>query len=94
MNVVENIVNYNERFITKAVREISDQFGFNVIQQRALSNLLYKCTQNVEITLLKEEEGDFLTYIDIYANSMRLEGLSEETIKNGYITLIVENKRE
>lgn len=87
MNVVENIVNYNERFITKAVREISDQFGFNVIQQRALSNLLYKCTQNVEITLLKEEEGDFLTYIDIYANSMRLEGLSEETIKNKCYTL-------
>ena len=45
MNVAENTVNYNERFITKAVREISVQFGFNVIQQRALSNLLYKCTQ-------------------------------------------------
>lgn len=87
MNVAENTVNYNERFITKAVREISDQFGFNVIQQRSLSNILYKCTQNVEMKLLHEEDGDFLTYIDIYANSMRLEGLSEETIKNKCYTL-------
>lgn len=92
MNAVENTVNYNERFITKAVREISDKFHFNVIQQKALSNLLYKCTQNVEMKLLNEEDGDFLTYIDIYANSMKLEGLSEETIKNKCYTLKALNR--
>lgn len=92
MNTVENTVNYNERFITKAVREISDKFHFNVIQQKALSNLLYKCTQNVEMKLLNEEDGDFLTYIDIYANSMKLEGLSEETIKNKCYTLKALNR--
>lgn len=92
MNAVKNIVNYNERFITKAVREISDKFHFNIIQQKVLSNLLYKCTQNVEMKLLNEEEGDFLTYIDIYANSMMLEGLSEETIKNKCYTLKALNR--
>lgn len=87
MNTAVNEVNYNERFIIKAVREISEQFGFNVIQQRVLNNILYKCTQNVEILLLEKEEGDFLTYIDIYVNSMRLEGLSEKTIRNKKYTL-------
>ena len=42
--------------------------------------------------LLNEEDGDFLTYIDIYANSMKLEGLSEETIKNKCYTLKALNR--
>lgn len=82
MDAAVNTVNYNERFIIKAVKEISSKFNFNVIQQRVLNDVLYKCTQNVEITALEKEEGDFLTYIDIYANSMRLEGLAPGTIRN------------
>lgn len=82
MDAAVNTINYNERFITKVVKEISSKFNFNVIQQRVLNDVLYKCTQNVEIIALEKEEGDFLTYIDMYVNSMRLEGLSELTIKN------------
>ena len=82
MDAAVNTVNYNERFITKVAREISTKFNFNVIQQRVLNDILYKCTQNVEIIALEKEEGDFLTYIDIYANSMRLEGLAPGTIRN------------
>lgn len=82
MDAAVNTINYNERFITKAVKEISSKFNFNIIQQRVLNDILYKCTQNVEITALEKEEGDFLTYIDIYANSMQLEGLAPGTIRN------------
>lgn len=82
MDAAVNTANYNERFIIKVAREISNKFNFNVIQQRAITDILYKCTQNIEILLLEKEAGDFLTYIDMYVNSMRLEGLSELTIKN------------
>lgn len=87
MDAAVNTINYNERFITKVAREISDKFNFNIIQQRVITDILYKCTQNVEILLLEKEAGDFLTYIDMYVNSMRLEGLSELTIKNKKYTL-------
>lgn len=87
MDAAVNTINYNERFITKVVKEISSKFNFNVIQQRVITDILYKCTQNVEILLLEKEAGDFLTYIDMYVNSMRLEGLSELTIKNKKYTL-------
>lgn len=87
MNLAINEVLYNERFIANVTNEITNQFGFNIIQQQVITDILYKCTRNVAITLLEEEEGDFLTYLDIYVNSMRLEGLSEETIKNKKYTL-------
>lgn len=45
MDAAVNTVNYNERFITKVVKEISSKFNFNVIQQRVLNDVLYKCTQ-------------------------------------------------
>lgn len=45
MDAAVNTVNYNERFITKVVKEISRKFNFNVIQQRVLNDVLYKCTQ-------------------------------------------------
>lgn len=83
----ENVKTYNERFITKTTSEISKEFGFNIIQQRVLTDVLYKCTRNVEIYLTQDEEGDFSTYIDIYINSMRLEGLSDLTIKHKAYTL-------
>ncbi len=92
MDAAVNTVNYNERFITKVAREISDKFNFDIIQQRAITDILYKCTQNVEILLLEKEAEDFLTYIDMYVNSMRLEGLSELTIKNKGYTLNALNK--
>ncbi|ETI91500.1 MAG: Tyrosine recombinase XerC, partial [Negativicoccus succinicivorans DORA_17_25] len=68
--------------IFKASNEISKRFDFNIIQQRALIDELYKCTKNVEIIFLHQEESDFLTYIDIYIKSKQLEGLSPGTLKN------------
>ena len=87
MDAVVNTVNYNERFIANVVKEISVKFNYNIIQQRALTDILYKCTRNVTVILLEDEEGNFKTYIDVYVNSIRLEGLSDETIKNKMYTL-------
>ncbi|MDY2736139.1 hypothetical protein, partial [Intestinibacter sp.] len=83
----QEVKTYNERFITKTTSEISKEFGFNIIQQRALTDVLYRCTRNVEIYLTQDEEGDFSTFIDIYINSMKLEGLSDLTIKHKAYTL-------
>lgn len=90
MHVVKSCDNktYNERFIIKAVTEISKQFGFNIIQERALTDTLYRCTRNVTMYLLHSEEGDFITYIDLYLQSKRLEGLQEGTLKNKRYSLI------
>lgn len=82
MHVVKDEKIYNEQFIFKASNEISKRFDFNIIQQRALIDELYKCTKNVEIIFLHQEESDFLTYIDIYIKSKQLEGLSPGTLKN------------
>ena len=84
----ENNKSYNERFIIKAVTNISKEFGFNVIQERALVNVLYKCTNNVEMYITAEEEGDFYTYIDLYLKGKQLEGLSQTTLKNKRYTLL------
>lgn len=78
----ENKITYNERFIIKSVTSISKEFGFNLIQERALMNVLYQCTKNVEIFLIHEEEGDFYTYIDLYLKSKQLEGLQSGTLQN------------
>lgn len=88
----QDVKTYNERFIAKTVKEVSEEFGFNIIQQRALTDILYKCTRNVEIILLKDEEGEFSTFIDMYTNSMKLEGLSDLTIRNKNYTLRELNK--
>lgn len=40
MNIAINEATYNERFILKATNEISKQFGFNIIQERALYDTL------------------------------------------------------
>lgn len=84
MHLVQNQKNknYNERFIIKTVNEISKTFNFNIIQERILTDILYKCTNNTEIILLHEDEGDFKTYIELYIKSKQLEGLSSETLKN------------
>ncbi|MDY5212192.1 tyrosine-type recombinase/integrase [Intestinibacter sp.] len=82
MNIAINEATYNERFILKATNEISKQFGFNIIQERALYDTLYRCTRNIEMYLLNTEEGDFYTYIDLYIKSKRLEGLQSNTLKN------------
>ena len=82
MNIAINEATYNERFILKATNEISKQFGFNIIQERAMYDTLYKCTRNIEMYLLNTEEGDFYTYIDLYIKSKRLEGLQSNTLKN------------
>ena len=44
---------YNERFIAKTVKEISEKFKFNIIQQQVITDILYKCTKNVEIIIVK-----------------------------------------
>lgn len=41
MDAAVNTINYNERFITKVAREISDKFNFNIIQQRVITDILY-----------------------------------------------------
>ena len=82
MNIAINEATYNERFILKATNEISKQFGFNIIQERALYDTLYRYTRNIEMYLLNTEEGDFYTYIDLYIKSKRLEGLQSNTLKN------------
>lgn len=94
MHIVKNEENknYNERFITKTVNAISTEFNFNIIQQRALTDILYKCTRNTEIFLIHNEDGDFLTYIDIYLNSIRLEGQSEDTVRNKKYMLLELNR--
>ena len=94
MHIVKNEENknYNERFITKTVNVISKEFNFNVIQQRALTDILYKCTRNTEIFLIHNEDGDFLTYIDIYLNSIKLEGQSEDTVRNKRYMLLELNR--
>lgn len=88
----ENNKSYNEIFISKAAKEISEQFNFNIIQQKALIDTLYKCTNNLQIIQLHPSEGDFLAYIDVYLNSKRLEGLSEETLKNKRYILLELNR--
>ena len=88
----ENNKSYNEIFIAKAAKEISEQFNFNIIQQRALTDTLYKCTNNLEIIQLHPSKGDFLSYVDVYLNAKRLEGLSEDTLRNKRYTLLELNR--
>lgn len=93
MHVVkENNKSYNEQFIMKASKEISEQFNFNIIQQRALIDTLYRCTNNLEIIKLTQETGDFLSYLDIYVNAIKLEGQSEDTIRNKKYMLLELNR--
>lgn len=88
----ENKKSYNERFIMKASDEISKEFGFNVIQQRALVDILYKCINNLEIIQITPETGDFLSYIDIYLNAIKLEGQAPDTIRNKRYALLELNR--
>jgi integrase/recombinase XerD len=88
MNIAIEQATYNERFMLKATNEISKQFGFNIIQERALYDTLYKCTRNVEMYLITSEEGDFYTYIDLYLKSKRLEGIQSNTLQNTKYKLV------
>lgn len=78
----------NEIFCVDLISQISDELNLTPDDRGRLTDIVYKITYFYIINKKEEEKvGNIRKYIDLYANSMKIEGLSENTIKNKKYTL-------
>ena len=74
----------NETFISKIVSNISNEFNFNIDDQRKLINVLYKSLYNYKILEIETNKNSFMELVSIYNYTRKIEGLSDITLKNRY----------
>ena len=77
----------NETFISKIVSNISNEFNFNIDDQRKLINVLYKSLYNYKILEIETNKNSFMELVSIYNYTRKIEGLSDITLKNRFYIL-------
>ena len=76
----------NEMFCINLISQISECLGLNSDDRSKVADVVYKVTHFYIIDKKEDvKEGNIKSYIDLYTNAIKIEGLAENTVKNkGY----------
>ena len=76
----------NEMFCINLISQISECLGLNPDDRSKIADVVYKVTHFYIIDKKEDvKEGNIKSYIDLYINAIKIEGLAENTVKNkGY----------
>lgn len=78
---------YNRLLVVSLFKDISSKFNFNDKQKEELSDILYKSIKDYSVEYNKPNDGSISNLIELYSNSLDMDGLSYQTIKNKKYTL-------
>ena len=78
---------YNRLLVVSLFKDITDKFDFNDKQKEELSDILYKNMKDYNVEYNKSNNGSINNLIELYSNSLDMDGLSHQTIRNKKYTL-------
>lgn len=77
----------NSKFVVDAFKNISSSLNLDRHQKNILANALHLCTKDCEVNYIEPVCGSFEEILQEYCDSLDMDGLAKDTIKNRRYTL-------